>query len=394
MEQIQQQWTWVRIVVAIIGLLIGQIALADNSMMPKMPEMPKSNMFSSTVQAKQLVATAGQLNHYPDSVIAVAGTVNLTENIPSNAIILAGRANLGGHVGSYVVTSAGKINFNAIANKSAVLFGGTINSSPDSVMHEGGFIIGGDINLKGNAGQDVTVIGGKVNLSGQFAGNVAVVSGQLTVSPNTKINGKLNYVTAGSANISSRADISGGAHAVDPQALAAKQQAASQHVGFMSFHWVFQLVQLLVVLMVLAAVCRSSAHSASIALRTRPLACLGYGVLVVFVGLLAVPILVATVIGTYLALLWGLTYAILLLLGYLYFAQSIGLLLVNIISKGSDVPGYWKTVLAGFLGLIIILLFSYIPVAGTWLVFVSVLLGVGTIVCKLSHCCGSRQCGS
>lgn len=381
-----QRWAWMSgLFIVIMHFCIGQVVLADSSILP----MPAKEVLNKTMQTRQVVSTAGQFNKYPDSVVAVAGTVNLTQDTPSNAVVLAGQANIGGRVNRYIVASAGKVNFNATADKSAILFGGNINSSPDSVMHQGGFVIGGDVNLTGNVGSDITVIGGKVNLGGKFAGNVDVIAGQLTVSPNTKIHGKLNYVTAGQANISGRATINGGAHAVDPGVLASTQQVTPT-IQTTLLHSAFQLVQLLVVLMVLSAVCRTTAYRVASSFQARPLSCFGYGVLVIIVGFLAVPILVATVIGSYLALIWGLMYTVLILLGYLYFAQSIGLLLMGRIKKGqadTATPGYWKTVLAGLIGLIFIVLLGMIPMAGTWLVFASVLFGVGALVRTSTQCC-------
>lgn len=384
MKGTRRGWTWISGL--LIAICLGTVALADDDISPV---TATQQVFSKTLQAKQFVVTAGQLNHYPDSIVAVAGTVNLTQDIPSNAVILAGQANIGGHVNKYVIASAGNVNFSAVANKSAVLFGGNIDSSPDSVMHQGGFIVGGDVNLTGNVGHNITIVGGKVNLEGQFAGDVNVVAGRLVVSPDTKIHGKLNYITAGMANISAHATINGGAHSIDPDALVAKQQV-SQSMQSKLLHGLFQLLQLWVVLIVLAAVCRKTAYHIASSLRSRPLACLGYGALVIVLGFLAVPILVATVLGTYLAFIWGLTYVIIALLGYLYFAQSVGLLLMNCVGKcGADVsiPCYWKTILAALLGLIVVLLLGFIPVAGMWLVFVSVLFGVGALVRTLFSCC-------
>ncbi len=387
MKRSQRLFTWMGVGLMLVSFLLGSNpVLADNNAL----SMPvQQSAITKAIQNKQLVSTASQFNRYPDSLIAVAGTVNLTHDTPGSAIVLAGQANLGGRIDNFAMVSAGRINFNANVNKIAVLFGGNINSAPNSVMQQGGFIIGGDINLTGHVDHDITVIGGKVNLGGHFNGNVDVVAGQLVVSPNTQINGELHYVSAGRVNISSRAKIAGGTAKVNPNQLA-KQQQSKVSSKFQWVGWVIQFVQLLVVLMILNFMCRATAYNIKTTLCNRPLVCLGMGALVVIVGFIAVPILVATVIGTFFALLWGLIYMTLLLLGYLYVAQSVGLLLMRCIGRGSSehmTGGYWITLLAAAVGLIIIMLLGCIPVVGMWLVFASVLFGVGALVCTLSgHC--------
>ena len=321
------------------------------------------------------IAITGQLNQYPSSYLAVAGVANLSTVEPNSIAILAGKANIAGHVNRLAI-GAGDLTINATLQQRAILFAGTINALANTQLKKGGSIIGGQIHWAGRSDQDITIIGGKVSLSGQYHGNVNIITGQLTVLPQTKITGKLKYASASHANISSQAQITGG---IVKNLPALNQQKSLKHISL--GHFILQWAQLWLALIILAVCCPRLAAKVSHKLVSHPAASLGAGLLTVIAGFIVVPILIFTVIGNYVALLWALTYVLLLLLGYLYFAQSLGMLCLGKKSnKTAPILSFWTNALAALIGLAILMALALLPIVGKWLVLLLTVFGVGSLV--------------
>src|SRR5262249_7259072 len=142
--------------------------------------------------------------------------------------------------------------------------------------------------------------------------------------------------------------------------------------------WIW-IVGLMVRAAVLVGVAPAFTARASEVLKQRPWLALLIGFIVLACVPVAAVILLATVIGIPLALIVLLGYPILLLLGYQLTAIGIGDFAMQRLAAGRAQSPVWRAGAAAVAVLLIALL-AKVPILGTLLAFLALLIGLGALV--------------
>ncbi len=347
----------------------------------------QSNTQASTMQ--QAITTAGNITNYTESPVLVGGNVDITANNPHSAFILGGQVALGGNVGRNAVVSGGKLQLNGKVGRGAYLVGGLVNLSKQSSVASGGFILGGEVNLAGNISKDVRVIAGKVNIAGNIDGNLNVVAGNIRVAPTARISGKLEYISPNPVVVAPGAIVKGGVSKMPQQDVA---QAKGTLGGAAWMQKLMFVVGMFIIGIVLSLLFPRFAGSVACKFATRFWSSFGMGVLTFIVTPIVAFVLFATVVGVSLGVLLLVFYALALTFAYVYAAQGLGLLCLRIVGSKAQTFTSGKLIIAVLLGMIVLYIFSLIPYAGAWLIFIALMFGLGALVMALYGC--HKACGT
>ena len=242
----------------------------------------------------------------------------------------------------------------------------------------GGVLIGSGVSiLESKIHDDVVIGGGEVKINGKFDGNLQVRAGSLVVRKNTEILGRVNYrysKEGKKAQISQDAKILGGF--VEKQIITNPKfekflPNLSSFIFSLLMSWVVGLV-----LVLLAPLCMR--RTAEI-LQNKPWASLGWGALVLFLGPVLILILLISVLGVPLALIFMGFYFLLVYLAKFFVAVWLGSKILKSMEK-KHLP-IWEMAL----GILIIYLLGIIPILGGWIKFLVLLFGLGMLVVKIGE---------
>jgi cytoskeletal protein CcmA (bactofilin family) len=372
----------------------GQIVV-DGTVKGDLVAFGQSITVNGTVEGD--VVAAGQ-------VIVINGTVNDDVRIAGQALLLA----KGGAVGDDV-TGAG---FSFEAQPGSTI-GGNLWVGAAQALVAGdvaGDVAGGGQNLQiaGRVGGDVDLAVGDADgttpipytqFMPALPGGLTMpeVPGGLSISEGATIGGKLTYTSKTEYNVPAGAVIGDITHKA-PETTG-KQAEEAPPAGFGTAPWLLdevrRLLRLLVIGLLMVWLMPGWLNRISEALRSRPWASLGWGVLSPFVlaALVVIAVVVIVVIAALLSYIIGSATLITVLLGslagsvalaYLLIAFYVGVLVFGyalgelILRRGSSGTGP-RPLWAMLLGTAIVWVLTLIPVLGTILGVLFALFGLGAI---------------
>jgi cytoskeletal protein CcmA (bactofilin family) len=317
----------------------------------------------------QVVVPAGET--IEGDLYASGGLVRVEGRVDGDLLAAAGQVQVAGQVTGDVMAAGGSIDISGRVGGDVRAAGGQISITGS--VREDLFAAGGQMTLasSGEVGEDLVFGTGQMTLDGAVAGDVLGSTG--------------NYVRRGTV---------GGAENV----TVTEREERAPTVADRSLAALRRLVSLLAVAVVALWLAPRLIEEPARTLRRRPLASLGIGLLglVGFGVLLLVVILVAVLLAIGLGLaglgdlvgtvIFALVVA-LAVLGFLFFlalvfgapagvGMSVGGLVVPSGSRG------WRWV-ALFLGVLLVVVVSSLPVVGGWLAFLVVVFGLGALILAL-----------
>ena len=323
-----------------------------------------------------------------EDVYAAGGTVDVLATVEGDVVVAGGRVTVDGQVSGDVMAAGGAVSVHADIDDDVRLAGGDITLSGavgDDAIAAGGnvtlapggrvggraWLSGGRIDVAGGIGKELNAAGGRIVLSGQVKGDAALTGRNITIADTAIIDGNLIYRSPREAAIASGAQIRGTISYEPVKRPAVAVAAAVGGVG------IILVLSLIVAGGALFLVFPRFIGTAVTTVRAEPWKCLGLGLAVFAATPIVFSALFMTVIGWILATVIASAYVILLLAGFLtgtFYVGEIGwgLFAGGELSRGKRL---WSFVAA----LIVIILLGLVPVLGTLLVFVVMLMGVGVL---------------
>jgi hypothetical protein len=325
----------------------------------------------------------------PDGDLLAAGeAVELSRSIEGDAMLVGGTVEFLGDVGgSYLGAggeqevhgriegsgrvAGGSIRFGASVGRNVTLAGGSVELLEDAVVNRNAYLAGGLVRVDGSVHGDLYVGAGEVSLDGVVDGDVRIEADQLRIGPSARIQGDLRYrVGAERTSIDSEASIGG-----DVEVLPPRDDIGPGGITM----YVLRVLAFVLSAGVVIALFQGTASAMVDAVRGRPGAALGLGLLwAVGVPLVAL-VMAVTVVGIPLALILAAIYAASVYLAPAVPGMWLGDLLISPRTETED-PNRLRAFLVGgpLVGIAILL-----PWAGLVLRLAAGLLGLGAMALVL-----------
>jgi len=290
----------------------------------------------SPVEAKVITKEKGTISVgaaevINDDLFIGAETVDIAGTVNGDIYVGAGTVNFSGRVSGDLVVGAGTVIIDkAIIGDSLIVGAGTVTI--DDQTRIGGSLLAGTGTLDNQArvGRNVMVGAGTTKLNNTVGGEVRLGTGTLSLGPKTVINGDLTYASEEEISQDEKAVIRGevSKHQTpqfkqwDRQAMREKMAkvwfAAKLGMTAMSFFGT------LLVGLVMLWLMGKPTQAISEKIQGSLLASLGWGLVLLFVAPPALMLLMFTVIGAPLALIFGLLLVIDLYLAKIFAALALG----------------------------------------------------------------------
>jgi len=307
----------------------------------------------------------------PGDVIVAGGSIQFSGSAGGDYLGAGGQQQIDGPVAGSVRAAGGEVWLRAPVDRNATLAGGRIELGRPGQIAGNAYLAGGEIHVLGNVNGFLQVTGGTVVLDGGIGEDVRLQAGRLHVGANARIGGDLRYsVEPDNVTIDPGAEIAGQVIALPPPPRPAFWALRiAWHLGF------------LVAGAAAVALLPGLAAAASRALRRRPWAAVGFGLLWLIGVPVAAGILAITVVGIPLALIVVALYMISLYLARTLVALWLGRLLL----RERERPGRGGLVLSFLLGGVVLVVAGLVPVLGALVSIAATLVGLGAAALLLGR---------
>lgn len=279
------------------------------------------------------------------------------ENITPNSVVVGGDGNgqVSGDIGQHTV-----------------LIGNKVNLSQETSFEKPTLIIGNSTTLEGNYNNDVMVIGSDVTINATIKGDLRLIGSDVDIKPGTKISGDLYYL-ASDFKIEKGAVVSGKITPWQTQEFFANQQP-----WYFLTTGLFLYVGLFILGLLLILIVPNLSKNTVAKLIKKPWASLGWGLLTLVLTPVLITLFLVTVIGIPIAFVLFFLYVAALMLAYVYIAMSLGMLIFKLFRSKSD--SRWLYASGVLVGLIVLFFITQIPYVGSWISFIALLLGLGSLM--------------
>lgn len=302
------------------------------------------------------------------------GTVTVNGRINGDLLVAGGTVNIRGPVTQDIRVAGGTITISGDVGRNITVGGGTVIIEPDADI-KGSVVAGtGTLSVRGSIGRDLIVGAGTASIENAVGGNVHMDAGNITVTSSAKIAGNLSYISTNDALIEKGASVSGKLDHRTPSPRQDEQRSRRNAVtGFLWGKIISLAAMYIIGLLFLHFLPRFTAQVVSIVKRDSWKS-IGLGIVVLLVTPLVVIFLMATLIGIpfALALLFG--YVMTLYIGKIFVAMFLGQWTTG--KLGRKASPAWTL----FVGLVLHMIITLIPVLG-WIAGVFIMLwGVGALI--------------
>ncbi|MHB9110214.1 MAG: hypothetical protein ACYDCO_24440 [Armatimonadota bacterium] len=284
-------------------------------------------------------------------LVAAGGNVTTAGPVEGSLIVAGGDVTVGGPVGGSLYVASGEATVNAPVERNVVAAGGTV-----------------ELNEGATVGRDVTVNGGDVTVNSRVGRNLRANAGNLVVGAGAVIGGDV-IAQAGSHTIAEGAQIQG----------EERITRTDDRGGFGVAGWfLWQLLTglaLLVAGLVFVALAPRLTEETETAMRAKPGVSILAGLLIFLLALPLFILLLITVIGIPLALIWAAVYLAAIYISPIFLAILVGRLVWR--RPGGDL------FLALLIGVGLLFVVRLIPFLGALVTFAAMIWGLGALAVAL-----------
>lgn len=299
-------------------------------------------------------------------LIAAGADIRISGTINGGLIAAAGNIIVNGKVTDDIRVAGGTVEIGGSVGDNAIVFAGNLISGKDASIGRDLTIGTGNAIIDGTVKGDINGGGGNVELTGTIRGNVTLdLDNDFRLSPGAKIDGNLEYTSPKPAEI---AGIVNGKTMYKEKPV--KESAESNITGeILGYFW------LLLIGILCFTLVPSVSQKISDNISANPLKNILWGFLLLIATPILAIILLITVIGIPLSLILVAVYIVEIYISRIFVGYWIG---QYILKKLSWKSGYKVLVLA--LGLLVVFIGINMPILGTFVHFVIIILGLGALV--------------
>ncbi|MGD8933005.1 MAG: polymer-forming cytoskeletal protein, partial [Chromatiales bacterium] len=308
-------------------------------------------------------------------VVVAGGRIAIGETVSGDVMAAGGSVEVHAAVGDDVRLAGGDVRLSGTVEDDAIAAGGNVMLSPDSKVGGRAWLSGGRIEVAGLVGRELRAVGGEVVLSGRVNGDVKLDARKIRILDTAVIDGDLSYAGPQEAEIAEGAQIHGSIDYEPVERPMGPLIAAAVGMVFLV------LLSLILTGILWYLLFPRFIAGAVTNIRAEPWKCLGLGLALFAATPVVISMLFVTLIGWLPALVTGGLYLLLILSGFLTSAFFVG-------DRIWGLRGRSEVSRAGRLGsfaiaAFLIILLGLIPLLGNLLLFVLMLLGVGTVTLGL-----------
>lgn len=306
-------------------------------------------------------------------LFAAGGRVRLRQPVGADAAVFGGSVDIASTVGQDLRVAGGEVTIGNSVDGELAAAGGDVRVADGVTVAGSALLAGGDVVVDGKLAHGARVYAGEFTLNGEIDGDATVYAGEIRLGPNARIDGNLYYTSKEPLPEEQLAKVSGRViRERTPEKWAA---STARSVSTTWFHPVF-FFSMLVSGFVLWLLFPRAFAGVGATVAEAPLLTLGAGIALVFALPPVAILLMATVIGIPAGLALFLLYPLVLLLGYLGAAFTIGRKLADIAAQPAPLN---RTRQALFLAaaLLLLAIVRVLPFIGWLLVFLATLAGIG-----------------
>lgn len=309
--------------------------------------------------------------------VLVEGTVN------GDLLVVGGMVTISGTVKNDVRAASGTFRLSGKVGGNMTLAGGNANVDPQAAI--GGSLLAGTGNLElfGPVGKGLTAGVGNLIVNSSIGGDVLAGVGQLTMQPRTKIAGDVTYWSEEPAVIQDNATLSGELvynempKTEAPQVNIAKGGMKALSAAFAGMAVAMALVgviALFVLGLIIMALLPSFTDRTVRGMQKNPWGSFGLGIVTIIVLPTLAVVAMMTVIGIPIGMFLFMALSLLCVVGHIYAALFIGHGVFTAFK--ADVHHAWHLLV----GLLVLGVFTLIPVLGWLARGIFVLIGTGAVL--------------
>lgn len=269
--------------------------------------------------AGALVAVDGRVR---GDLVALGSTVDVRGPVDGGVLAAAASVDITGPIGAAVRAAGGTVVIRGAVGGDVVAAGATVTVAPSSRIARDAALAGGAVSVNGTIGRNVRIAGARVEISGTVGGNAVIRASEVALLPSAEIRGDLRYSSERPIEIAPGARVMGQTirDAYPARPMPSRQAARGLRIvfGIADFFW------MLIIALVLVAVVPGALQTTADALRGRPWASLGWGVLLLIVVPLGIVALMVTLVGIPASLLVLLAHILALFISHAAAALALG----------------------------------------------------------------------
>lgn len=310
-------------------------------------------------------------------LFAAGGELDVVATVNGDVVLAGGRVQLDATAGQDVYAAGGRVAVDGPIARNVRIAGGSVQIGPRAKVGGGATIAGGKIDVLGPIERYLQVAAGSVYIDAPVGGDVEVVGRYIELGPNARIAGNLRYAAEQAPVRHPEAQVLGN---VRPIAFARGKDFRVppwRGVARVVF-WLWTAG-----LMLLAAVLVAAFPDAALRVARTARQRLGLSLLLGFAALVVIPsaaaVVAFTAVGMPLAVLAGLVYLGLLLVGYVTAGIALG---DTVLSRWGAAHAQWtgRRAAAAAVAILVIGLLARVPVAGILVTLFALLIGMGAIL--------------
>jgi cytoskeletal protein CcmA (bactofilin family) len=311
------------------------------------------------------------------NAFAAGARVGVRARIDRSAWLSGGDVTVSAPVGRDLYMAGGDLRLESVVYGRLRAAGGNVRVARAALVDGSASLAGGSIEVDGGIGRDLRAYGESIVINGVIGGDVELAGERIRIGPDARIAGKVEYRSGRPIEIDPEATIGRGITEMQ------KERRWMRNIGrgttIMGTTFSFGL--LLIGALMLLALPRFTRESAG-KLRGRPAVAAVVGC-VMLVGVpLMILLLVLTIIGIPLALLFAFGYVVLMLFGYLIAAIFVGDTVLERLSPTKALSVGWR-ILFLLLALVLIAVVRQIPVVGGLIVALLFVAGIGAFTMRV-----------
>lgn len=307
------------------------------------------------------------------TVFATGGEVRIGGTINGDLFVAAQNVYIDGVVTGNIYGSGMNVSLGGKIERDVFIAGQ--NMKVESGLESGRdlFMAGQTIDYNGRIGRNLFAGGSDISINGIIGQNANIEAENLKIQDNAEIDGDLLYKSAREANIAPNASIAG---KTDWEYTEMERKTESMSSAFIS-----NLLSILSALLIwfLVTVWRPGFWNRTTAkIDKEPLKVIGVGLLALIITPILAVLFMVTIVGIPLGIITGIVYGVSIYLSKIIVAVFIGKWIANRFKLPEIHRGVWLSLL----GLVILAILSIpqIPVLGMIVGFITVCLGLGSLI--------------